>query len=206
MLSKECGLVGGDMVANGTWELASEEYCGPLMRRLSRAVATSNGLPGSSGHEYLTSVSGKYRMLVKKLEGHLLGTLSDLTKGTWEENDVEEVFNAVVGATDDALESAHTKIEEATAPKSDLAARFSERTCPWSLPMRKPQLDFEDFPIDNSDTPFTARSERANNAIPEEIRRHMNELLVNNEQVPLPHPYEAEIRAALEKSLRMPGK
>ncbi|KAJ8906747.1 hypothetical protein NDN08_003236 [Rhodosorus marinus] len=187
-----------------------EEQCKDLTRSLAGGVKQSNSLSGSESHEYLNSVSSEYRRSVRKLNKRVLKVLEVLVGSGVGGKQVDEVFDSVVEYAEDALEVALTNVEEIGRDgdeEKELSRSGQFRRPSANLGkhhVKKPQYDFDDWPIDNSDTPFIPIAERKNPQLSDSVRQHVSRLSINNESVSLKHPYENEILQAAKSSALLP--
>uniref|UniRef100_A0A7S0BDJ0 3'-5' exonuclease domain-containing protein n=1 Tax=Rhodosorus marinus TaxID=101924 RepID=A0A7S0BDJ0_9RHOD len=187
-----------------------EEHCKDLTRSLAGGVKQSNTLSGSESHEYLSSVSSEYRRSARKLSKRILKVLEVLVSSGVGGKQVDEVFDSVVEYAEDALEVALTNVEEIgrdgdgeiELSRSGQLRRSSVN--PEKRHVKKPQYDFDDWPIDNSDTPFIPIAERKNPQLSDSVRQHVSRLSINNESVSLKHPYENDILQAAKSSALLP--
>lgn len=188
-----------------------EEQCKELTRCIAGGVKQSNSLSGSESHEYLSSVSSEYRRSVRKLNKRVLKVLELLVGSGVSGKQVDEVFDSVVEYAEDALEVALTNVEEIGRDgeeQGELSRSAQFRRPSANLAkhhLKKPQLDFDDWPIDNSDTPFIPVAERKNPQLSDSVKQHVNRLSINNESVSLKHPYENDILQAAKSSALLPG-
>jgi len=187
-----------------------EEQCKELTRCIAGGVKQSNSLSGSESHEYLSSVSSEYRRSVRKLNKRVLKVLELLVGSGVSGKQVDEVFDSVVEYAEDALEVALTNVEEIGRDgeeQGELSRSAQFRRPSANLAkhhLKKPQLDFDDWPIDNSDTPFIPVAERKNPQLSDSVKQHVNRLSINNESVSLKHPYENDILQAAKSSALLP--
>lgn len=196
------------------------ERCAALNSNI-RLLATNNQ---ERVARLLLSVAGRYsdagQSELGDLERFCTGSVFDGTPAP------ELLFSTVVEAADTALDRANASLDHAAGIKdavvgSSAVQRYlsrqralsaagpkalskRKRPCCVALDIPKPQINFHDHPVDNSDAPFVPFSERKLLGM-SAIDMHLRTLVRNNSvncrqgsrnSPQLPHPFQEEIMSA----------
>lgn len=204
---------------------------------LHDAVLRSNKLPNTDQLEFLCAISSKVKELSNQVSTQLVKTIQKLsTRYTLKIQvpeprcsasaafPVEELFDNVVDAIDEGIdyfnnaldtargiENANVALSGAIGPEDARKLGLLRNTQRLAhLDIEKPQLQFPDYPIDNSDAPFVTPYHTLtcgssinveNKAIAEDdVNDYLRDLYKNNADGngEVRHPYEDEISAAAQ--------